>query len=230
MNFALQFVLNAPARSSTMPFEWKTVTLTSGSTLRYGLVLPENFDPDKTYPVLLAFPPGPQDESMVEAGMGYWAGEASRRDWIIVSPAAPNGRLFFRGSELLIPEFLDHIAEAYHVENDVFHVGGISNGGISAFRTAIDYPERFRSILVLPGYPPAPDDFDNLDRLSDMQVAMFVGAGDSSGWIDNSQRTEESLKALGIPVQLEIVAGEGHVIQSLAADAGRLFDLLDSFR
>ena len=41
--------------------------------LRYALALPDGFDRSKTYPVLLAFPPGPQTEPMVDAGFGrYW--------------------------------------------------------------------------------------------------------------------------------------------------------------
>ena len=47
-----------------------------------------------------------------------------------------------------------HTAATYPPEGGRFHVGGISNGGLSSFRVAVESPERFASLVVLPGFAP----------------------------------------------------------------------------
>ena len=44
----------------------KSATI-NGTTVRYRVVLPKDFDAAKTYPAILAFPPGGQDMDMVNA-------------------------------------------------------------------------------------------------------------------------------------------------------------------
>jgi len=205
------------------------IELQDGTVLQYGVVLPNEFDASQTYPILLALPPGGQNQSMVVAGIdGFWGQEGQKRGWIVISPIAPNGTLFFQGSESLIPEFLVHMEQQYQAEGGKYHLAGISNGGISTFRVGGNYPDLFHSMMVLPGFPRSEEDFQHLDSLKDIPVTMFVGEGDTS-WIPRMQETEERLSALGGQVSLEIVAGEGHLISSLQGGE-RLYDLLQSFR
>ena len=86
--------------------EYLSMTLDSGQKLDYGLVLPANFDAQQTYPILLLLPPGGQTRDMVDAGFSFFADGAIKNGWIILSPVAPDGVLFFQGSETIIPEFL----------------------------------------------------------------------------------------------------------------------------
>ena len=216
-----------PIEEGTMFYD--TMSLADGTELRYAVVLPAGFTPQQSWPILLALPPGPQTEAMVEAGLsGYWEQAAQERGWIVISPEAPNGELFFRGSEAGIPEFLDRIEEMYRPENGRFHIAGISNGGISAFRIASNNPERFQSMLVAPGLPTNEDDFNNLDKLTELPISMFVGENDT-GWIPRMEETEARLSELGAEVSLEVVPDEGHVIQSLRGGE-RLFDFFESHR
>jgi pimeloyl-ACP methyl ester carboxylesterase len=206
---------------------YQSMILTDGSELGFALLLPEGFNPAQTYPVLFALPPGPQSRDMVEAGLSsYWAPGAAGRDWIVVSPIAPGGRLFFRGAEQLLPEFLEAIKEQLPVEGDRFHLAGISNGGISAFRIAIQQPELFHSMVVLPGFP-ADQDFSMLDRLLEMPVTMYVGEFDS-GWVQEMSETQRELKRLQVNSILEIVPGNGHFISGVSGE--QIFELLDSYR
>src|SRR5205809_7817423 len=67
----------------------------AGMNLHYKVVLPRDYDPEKSYPGVLAFPPGSQANDMVQVTLlQNWAGEAQRRGYIVVIPAAPNGRPF----------------------------------------------------------------------------------------------------------------------------------------
>ncbi len=196
--------------------------------LRYTVTMPADFDSAKRYPAVLALPPGPQNEAMVEVSHERYWDHGEQRGWIVVSPVAPQGRLFFQGAEVLIPGLLDTVAAQLPVEGGRFHVAGISNGGISAFRIAENDPERFCSVVVFPGLPGNDRDFERLSRLKGIPVHMYVGEGDAR-WVTRMQATEARLRELESPVTLTVFPDEGHVIiRSLSADA--VFDLLDAER
>lgn len=212
-----------------MPISHQYLHLTDGKILHYRQVLPPDFDSAKTYPVLLALPPGHQDMELVEWALdAYWRQESEKRGWIVVSPATPVPERFYEGTERYIPLLLDHVSGQFSVENERFHLGGVSAGGKSAFRLAIDWPDRFKSVLVLPGFPPDDDDFGKLEKLRGKPIAMFVGENDPS-WVAQMQKTADALKTLKIDVKFEIVKGEDHVIRSWEHNSGHLFDLLDSW-
>ena len=219
----------AQQASDGLAYAYHTLKMDDGTTIRYALVLPDDFDASKTYPAFLALPPGPQKEGSVDWGLESFGGEAAaRRGWIVVSPIAPGGRLYFRGAEGYIPPLLDHLESQYHIEGGKFHVGGCSNGGRSAFRVALDYPERFHSVVTFPGYPPRESDFENLGRLQGMRIHLFVGEQENRAWIDGAQRAHETLDRLGISTHLTVFPGEGHVMESLKGDP--VIVLLDEIR
>ena len=81
-----------------------------GTRVNYKVVVPKNFVSAATYPAILAFPPGGQDMSMVDATLnGNFRAQAEQRGYIVVEPAAPNGDLFFEGGELIFPAFITKI-------------------------------------------------------------------------------------------------------------------------
>ena len=225
LSFVLSLAITAIA-SAEDSHEYYTLDLADGSRLLYALVLPDDFVADKTYPALLAMPPGPQTLQMVESGLlRFWGKQAAERGWIVVSPVAPEGKLFFRGSEIHIPQLLDHIQSKYNIEHNKFHMAGASNGGRSSFRIAGLYPERFLSITVLPGFPPNEEDVKRLGKLRGMPINMFAG-GDDVRWVEKMNETKHILNELGIEVTTKIFTGEGHVPQSLEGLV--IMDLLDN--
>ena len=212
--------------AGTVAFYKMTINET---TIDYAIALPKNFVPGSTYPVLLAMPPGPQTRSMVQSGLDLYWGEAVRQDdWVVVSPAAPGRPLYFEGSETLIPEFLDRVAATYPPEGGKFHLAGISNGGLSVFRIALNHPERFQSLIAIPGFPRTEEDFAKLVSIIDIPVALFVGENEDSAWFSRMEDTAEALSELGGNVTFQVAEGEGHVIRSL--DGKDMFALLNSYR
>ncbi len=218
------FLLAAPAHAHAAEFE--TVTLPDGTDLTYAIAVPDGFRPDNTYPLLLAFPPGSQDRAMVDAGLAsYWEAEGAARGFIVVSPETPGG-LFFRDAARHIPPLFDHLLTSFRVRDGRLDVAGVSNGGLSAFRAALDHPDQVRSLTVVPGFPPAEQDFANLAALDGINVSLFVGAEDR-GWIDNARRVDAALRDLGQEPLLFVAPGEGHFLQSLSGPAAaRLFDAM----
>lgn len=219
--FVYGLILAAPAGAT----EWLDLVAADGTKIKYAVDLPPDFDPEKTYPALLALPPGGQNRRMIEwAQTSYWGPEAAKRNFIVVAPIAPYRKFFFDGGEVYLPELLDTILATYHVEGGRFHVAGISNGGLSAFRAAMTYPERFRSVTVLAGFVPKLKDTDSLNALRGIRISMFVGADDTP-WLKRMNDLKSRFDKIGISVFYEVVPDNGHEITDLAdGNAHRVFD------
>src|ERR1700753_1738189 len=68
----------------------------AGTTVHYKVVLPNGYDPAKTYPAILAFGGGPQTMNTVDNVLDRnLRPEAEKRGYIVVAPAAPDDGLFF---------------------------------------------------------------------------------------------------------------------------------------
>ena len=199
-----------------------------GTTVRYKVVLPADYDPAKTYPAILGFGGGPQTmitvDSVIERNFRT---EAEKRGYIVVVPAAPDGDLFFEGGERIFPEFLKQILAEYKIRDNKFHIAGVSNGGISAFHIASLNPDYFLSITAFPGYlwqdTPA-----HVQAISKMCIHMFVGEVDAMGWQPLMQKQTAEFNAHGINAKYTVEKGQPHRIDTLAGPrASRLFDIFD---
>jgi pimeloyl-ACP methyl ester carboxylesterase len=200
-----------------------------GTVIDYVMLVPPGRAVGQPGKVLFTFPPGGQDLELTQNIVaGRWHDEALARGWVVVSPAAPSTGLFYTDkSAKLVPELLDKIATEYPPEGGRFDLAGVSNGGLSAFKAALSYPERFRSLVVFPGYSQDGGDDPNLSKLKDIGVSMFVGGLDT-GWREASEQTDETLKGLGYTVELHVVEGEPHIIASLTG--ADLFDAIERVR
>jgi dipeptidyl aminopeptidase/acylaminoacyl peptidase len=123
------------------------------TTVRYKIVLPNGYDPAKSYPAILAFGGGPQTMNTVDNVLNRnFRAEAEKRGYIVVAPAAPDDQLFFEDGARIFPEFLKIILADYRILNNKFHIAGPSNGGIAAFHVAASNPQYFLSVTAFPGY------------------------------------------------------------------------------
>ena len=198
------------------------------SDLTYAVVTPENFDPEKTYPAVLALPPGDGSREMVENALQSYWGYGKPRGYIVVNPVAPDGVLFFDGAEEKIPVLLDEVARKYKIEGGRFHIAGISNGGISAFRIAEDYPKRFCSLAAFPGLPANERDFGRLADIHAMPMLLVVGEQDGR-WVGRMRETQEKISELGGAVSLHVLPGIGHFVKE-GFRPNDLFSWLDQQR
>jgi dipeptidyl aminopeptidase/acylaminoacyl peptidase len=219
----------APVSAASATSQRLAFTTKDGTKIDYVLLVAADRQVGQPGKVLFAFPPGGQDLDLAQRIVDErWGSEALARGWVVVSPAAPPTGLFYSDpSAHLVPELLDAVAVQYPPEGGRFDLGGVSNGGLSAFKAALSYPERFRSLVVFPGYSEGGGDDPKLSALKDIGVSMFVG-GNDSGWLESSQQTEATLKGLGYTVELHVVPGEGHIISSLTG--AELFDAIERVR
>lgn len=199
----------------------------AGMTIHYKVVLPKDYDPEKAYPAVLAFPPGSQDMQMVMVTlMQNWASEAQRRGYIVVIPAAPGGRLFIDEGSRVFPKFLDQLLGDYKIRDSKFHIAGMSNGGLSAFHIAASYPQYFLSVTGFPGYLPDATT-QRVAAIAKMCINMHVGELDS-GWRQEMQQQSADFRAKGMTVRMTVEKGQGHAMSSLMGEgAARLFQEIE---
>jgi len=101
----------------------------AGTTVHYKVVLPNGYDPAKTYPAVIALGGGPQTMNTVDTVLSRnFRAEAEKRGYIVVAPAAPDDQLFFEEGARIFPEFLKMILADYKVQDHKFHIAGPSNG------------------------------------------------------------------------------------------------------
>src|SRR5690348_5350618 len=94
-----------------------------GTTVHYKVVLPNGYDPAKTYPGILAFGGGPQTMNTVDSVLDRnLRAEAEKRGYIVIAAAAPDGQLFFEDGARIFPAFLKSILADYKIQNGKFHI------------------------------------------------------------------------------------------------------------
>ncbi len=203
------------------------------TTVHYKTVLPNDYDPAKAYPAILAFGGGPQTMDTVDYILNRnFRAEAERRNYIVVAPAAPDGHYFFEEGDRIYPEFLKSILADYKIRDNKFHIAGAFNGGIAALHVAAGNPQYFLSVTAFPGYMWEPS-AAKLEAISKMCVFMYVGEHDSYIWQGEMKWEAHFLRERGTVVRYSVEEGQPHRmekdqphgIETLAgANAGRLFD------
>ena len=212
-------------------YEIRKLKTMDGKSLEYALVLPDGFDESEIYPVLLAITGGAQDREAVDWGIQqFWGAEAARRGWIVISPIAPDGELFFRGGQRYIPELLDHIQRRFNVEGGRLHLAGRGSGGIAAFTIALDSPGHFQTLTTLPGNPVSQEELERIGRLKDLRINILLGEKEDRVWGEGAKLVVEKLKAIDADADARfgIIWGEDHSLPSMRN--GGLIDFIDALR
>src|ERR1700744_5720326 len=202
----------------------------AGTTVDYKVLLPPGYDAAKAYPVVLVFTGGAQGIEAAENTLkADWQGEAEKRGYILVRPAAPDGALFFQGGDKVFPAFLDMIRKTWKVQGKI-HIAGHSNGGLSAFHIAAKYPAYFSTVTGYPGLYHDNPEADWPAGLKGMCLYMHVGDHDPE-WRDAMASEAKQMSAAGFRIKFTVEPNSTHRLK--AAELGlskRLFDEIESCR
>ena len=199
-----------------------------GLKVTYKVVLPDGFDPSRSYPAVLVFTGGPQTLQMAGNTLeADWRKQAERRGYILVGPGTPDGSLFFEGADRIFPEFLDRLLRDYRITK--LHVAGHSNGGLSAFHVAAKYPKYF---ATLTGYPGLLDGTDVARRNAIKPMCIFMHVGDhDDGWMPAMVKQARDLRQQGFNVRITVEPNQVHRLRAQEIDLSRrLFDEIESCR
>jgi poly(3-hydroxybutyrate) depolymerase len=200
------------------------------TTVEYKVLLPPGYDAAKSYPVVLVFTGGAQGIQAAEGTIrADWQAEAEQRGYVVISPGAPDGELFFQEGDRVFPAFLEMIRKDYKPTGKI-HIAGHSNGGLSAFHIAAKYPQYFSTVT---GYPGLYQDNPEADYPAALRgLCLFMHAGDMDPeWRGAMEREAKAMSAEGFRVQFTVWPNSTHRLK--AAELGlskRLFDEIESCR
>src|SRR5256886_2502851 len=190
----------AAGLAATQPLQAELLEKTKkigSTTVHYKVVVPNGYDPAKSYPGILALGGGPQTMNTVDSVLNRnFRAEAEKRGYIVVAPAAPDDQLFFEDGARIFPEFLKMILADYRIQDGRFHIAGPSNRGIAAFHVAAANPQYFLSVTAFPAYIWEPS-AAKLHAISQMCVFMYVGELGEYKWHGEMKKEAEFLPAKG---------------------------------
>jgi hypothetical protein len=184
-----------------------TLKLADGTELPFSVDLPVDYQPAKSYPVLIA----PGHGKRVEGNWGglFWGEDTSQRGWIAVeSPAFLLPDPITSTSQLL-----DEVARRYRVEGGKFHLACYGPSSGAAFGAAMAYPARVKSLSAIPGFPTT-NKPEELQKLRGVRVSFIVGQDDPV-WKPEVEVAHSRLQSLGVETYLEVMSDTGHLLQPL---------------
>lgn len=200
----------------------------AGTEVEYKVLLPPAFDAAKPHPVVLVFTGGGQS---IQAAQGSietdWKTEAEKRGYVVISPGAPDGQLFFQEGDRVFPAFLDMIRKDYRVAGKI-HIAGHSNGGLSAFHIAAKYPSYFSTVT---GYPGLYQDNPEADWPAGLKgMCLFMHAGElDPEWRNAMEQEAKQMSAQGYRIKFTVEPRQTHRLKAADIDLSRrLFDEIES--
>jgi len=202
----------------------------AGTEVDYKVSLPPGYSPQKAYPVVLVFTGGGQALQAAETTVAVdWQVEADRRGYVVISPAAPGGELFFEGGDRVFPAFLDMILKDYKVAGKI-HIAGHSNGGLSAFHLAARYPSYFSTVTGYPGLWQDNPEAEFPASLKGLCLYMHVGDMDTD-WRSAMEQQAREAGAAGYRIKITVEKNQTHRLKAPELNLSkRLFDEIESCR
>lgn len=227
----LLFVQLANAQDKTM-FS-KEQFIKGGDTLQYRMLLPENFDEKKQYPVLFflhgAGERGSNNEAQLIHGSKLFLNPENRKNFpaIIIFPQCPkddywanviigDGKNLERFSfqkggkpgkamELLVALVAKIKSEKFS-DNDRFYVGGLSMGAMGTYEILRRKPNVFASAFAICGG----DHVENVKKYKHVPLWIFHGGKDSVVPIQKSEIVVNELKRLNSDVKFRVYPDANH--------------------
>ncbi len=229
---ALIIVLGQAGASAQENTYSKEVFVNGTDTLRYRMLLPENFDPAKKYPVLFFLhgsgERGSNNESQLVHGGKLFQKAGVRKNFpaIVVFPQCPandywsNVQImstgerfnFQKGGEAgkamkSLIELVETFKDYKYTDNDQFYVGGLSMGGMGTLELLRRKPKVFAAAFAICGG----DHVGNAKKYRKVPLWFFHGEKDNVVPAEKSKVVVNELKRLNAPeVKLTLYPEANH--------------------
>lgn len=160
------------------------------------LYLPDDYQPDYPYPLVVAFPgPGGSADQAVRL-----VPKLSRRNYLGLGLGWAAGD----DVEELFLAAVEQARRAYHVHSERVYLVGVGDGAAAAYRVGLRLADRVGGVVALNGAMPKPNG-QPLFRLADVRrLPVFVGHGIANPSVpySSAQRDFRLLYAVGADVRL----------------------------
>ena len=202
-------------------YEWVAVTYGAGVEVEVAVFKPGNYSDSGNHPLILALPWGGGTPSLTLSMVAtYWYREASRRGYVVIAPSI-RGPSLATEADGFLPALFSWLDENVSYDPARVVAAGASAGGMGVFHAVVSDPARFAAVIAMPGRYSGPT--EALEPFAGKPVWLMVGELDAS-WLAPTEATRTTLEAAGITPRVDLIQGQGHVLQ---IDDRILMDWLD---
>ncbi len=203
--------------------------------VRYCLILPENFDEDRSYPVILYLHGAGErgfDNAKQLLNMTYSlytdmidyfdeaifvAPQCSSTGWWSLD-TDQNG--VHRGELGAAMRLFEHIVDSYNVDTSRLYVMGLSMGGYATWEVLTHFPDTFAAGIPICGW----SNTAYAATLKDIPIWAYHGKRDTTVSYQGSQEMVDAIRAIGgNKIHLTLNEDAGHGVWSYAARDRDLF-------
>jgi len=185
----------------------------------YMVYLPDNYDKQKTYPLMVFLHGSASDETNIG---GF--SSLIPPGFIAVGPFGRGKSNAFSRDHAQddIAEAIEAVGEDYSIDQNRILLAGFSMGGYGVYRTYYETPKKYKALAIFSGGPNigaryaskelAPDftDEKNLNTFSKIPVFIFHGENDLNVSLQTTRDVAAKLKNAGAKVELQIEPNKGH--------------------
>lgn len=183
--------------------QWAYRSPIDGSCQPYTLYLPDNYNPQRRYSLLVTL----HGYSGDDYGAASTVLEGTRpRDFIVVAPFGRGDLAYGTIGEQDVLDLMDLVMRIYPVDPNRVYLTGNSMGGCGTWRIGQFYADRFAAIAPFCGWTGT----DYLENLKNLPVLVVHGEADTSVTIANDATAVACLQDLGYQVRFEPLAGVDH--------------------
>ncbi len=226
-------------------------TYTDGSAiLPYRMYLPEDYDPNGSYPLILFFhgagERGNDNTKQLKNAIGqmFASPDSPVYDCIVVAPQCPSGKQWvnvpnwgscqYSSDEIaesdelkLVLKLLDHLKEQYALDSDRIYAAGLSMGGYATWDLLVRHTDLFAAGIPVCGGA----DWRKAERLTDVPIYTFHGLQDPTVPYHGTEKMVEAIQdAGGEQITYVTYPNGNHFIWEDAFSTEGLYDWLLSKR
>lgn len=179
------------------------------------VLTPQNFLPDKTYPLFIALHGGGEN---LENFMPRWTSLKLKKDFILAYPQSSqmvdmNGYSWTEDMALSLNEIaaaFSRVIEKYPVDRDRIYAGGFSSGGVAVLEVVLKNALPVRGFVVL--CPAKPDHFkaDEVAGARDRGVRGTLITTEMDDRIDQQREMIKTFREQGLQYQFVVTPDIGH--------------------
>ena len=183
----------------------KQITVTVKA--RYLVILPEGYQADKKYPLLL-FLHGSGERGdnleLVKTHGPFSKVKELKLPFIIVAPQCPSNKYWDTD---MLDLLLDELLVKYPIAPDQVYLTGLSLGGYGTWFWAIAHPERFAAIVPICG---GGEPILVSVKMKDLPIWVFHGAKDKAVPLQKSQDMVDAINKIGGKVKFTVYPEAEH--------------------
>ncbi|NQT19041.1 MAG: hypothetical protein HQ592_05000, partial [Planctomycetes bacterium] len=184
----------------------RNVELTDGSSASYVLFVPQNYDPQRRWPLIVAL------HGVGGTGDRYvytWAQHAEERGYIVLAPTANNKNGWTANGKKIVLGTTADVRENFNIDTNRLFIDGTSSGAQGAWIYALSTPGIFAGLVSRSG---AVDPLTTLllPNARNMPVYIIHGLKDKIVPSDNIKKVRRALIRLGCEVEFRLDTKSGH--------------------